>query len=70
MTFTFKDGTEVVGQYRPNPRARGGYGSAVPTAFVVRVGNRTYRVYCVRWANSGTLYIRRKGRSFLENVLR
>lgn len=70
MTFTFKDGSQVVGQYRPNPRSPRGYGSAIPTAWTVRVDGRTYRVYSVCWGTGGTCYIKRKGHSFLENVLR
>lgn len=34
-----------------------GYGSRIPTPFMVRVNNRWRRVYCAIFSNVGTLYI-------------
>jgi hypothetical protein len=36
-----------------------GYGSRIPTAYMVQVGNRWRRVYCAIYSNNGTLYIGR-----------
>lgn len=33
-----------------------GYGSKIPTKYMVQKGNRFYRVYCWIYSNTGTLY--------------
>lgn len=38
-----------------------GYGGALPTPYMVRVGSRWYRVKVMCYANSGTAYITRGG---------
>ena len=38
-----------------------GYGSKLTTPYKVEHNGRLYRVYCVCWSNSGTLYILPKG---------
>tara|TARA_R110000824_G_scaffold198352_1_gene382343 strand:+ start:265 stop:507 length:243 start_codon:yes stop_codon:yes gene_type:complete len=38
-----------------------GYGSKLTTPYKVEHNGRLYRVYCVCWSNSGTLYILTKG---------
>ena len=38
-----------------------GYGSKLTTPYKVEHNGRLYRVYCVCWSNSGTLYIQSKG---------
>ena len=34
-----------------------GYGSKIPTEYMVKYNNRWYRVYCAIYSNNGTLYI-------------
>ena len=34
-----------------------GYGSKIPTQYMVKYNNRWHRVYCAIYSNSGTLYI-------------
>lgn len=41
----------------PRNNSATGYGSRIPTAYMVRVNNRWRRVYCCIFSNSGTLYI-------------
>lgn len=36
-----------------------GYGSRIPTRYMVKVGSRWRRVYCCIYSNSGTLFIGR-----------
>ncbi len=36
---------------------RSGYGSKIPTPYMVKYLNRFYRVYCCIFSNSGTNYI-------------
>jgi hypothetical protein len=42
---------------------RSGYGSRIPTGYMVHFNDRWRRVYCVIWSNSGTLYIGKLGGS-------
>ena len=45
-----------------------GYGSKIPSPYMVKKENRWYRIYIVVWSNSGSAYIISKGkRLFLEN---
>lgn len=37
-----------------------GYGSRIPTRYMVKVNNRWQRVYCICYSNSGTLFIGNK----------
>lgn len=41
----------------PRNNSMTGYGSRIPTAYMVKVDNRWRRVYCAIFSNSGTLYI-------------
>lgn len=38
-------------------QTRTGYGGKLTTRYKALVGNREYRVYCMLYSNSGTLYI-------------
>lgn len=40
-----------------------GYGSRIPTRYMVKLNGRWRRVYCIVYSNSGTLFL---GRSFDE----
>ena len=40
----------------PRHYSASGYGSKIPTAYMVKYLNRWRRVYCVCYSNSGTLY--------------
>ena len=45
-----------------------GYGNKIATGWKVKIGSRHYRVYCVVWSNSGSLYIISKGqRLYLDD---
>lgn len=37
-----------------------GYGSRIPTAYMVKYNGRWRRVYCICYSNSGTLFIGKK----------
>ena len=39
-----------------------GYGSKIPTSYMVRYNNRWHRVYCAVYSNNGTCYIISKGK--------
>lgn len=41
----------------PYNYSRSGYGSHVPTGYMVRYKNKWRRVYCYIFSNSGTLFI-------------
>lgn len=45
----------------PQNRSRSGYGSKLPTQYLLRINKRWHRVYCICWSNSGTCYIRKGG---------
>ena len=38
-----------------------GYGSKLPTRYMLYVGNRWRRVYAICWSNAATCYIMKKG---------
>lgn len=38
-----------------------GYGPKIPTRYMVRIGNRWYRVYVVNYGNAGSAYVVYKG---------
>lgn len=42
-------------------QTQSGYGSRIPTDYVVTYKGRDHRVYCRIFSNSGTLYIRSGG---------
>jgi hypothetical protein len=44
-----------------------GYGSRIPTAYVVRFNGRWRRVYCRIYSNIGTTYIGRGASKFIVN---
>lgn len=46
-----------------------GYGSRIPTSWMVHVKGRWRRVYCCIWSNSGTCYIGKTILSDLSNVM-
>ena len=46
-----------------------GYGSRIPTNYMVRIGARWHRVYCAQYANVGSLYIRSKqGKQWIDSA--
>lgn len=45
----------------PLGQTASGYGKKLKTQWIVRIGARWHRVYCVCYSNSGTCYIVRKG---------
>lgn len=42
-----------------------GYGKQIPTEYKIKAENKWYRVYCCIFSNSGTLYIKSKGRDII-----
>ena len=48
-------------EHRPRKgQTASGYGSAIPTNYMVFYNNRWQRVKCIIWSNSGTLYVGKK----------
>ena len=45
----------------PVCRSVSGYGCKMPTRYMIHIGPRWYRVYCVCFSNAGSLYIVRNG---------
>ena len=44
-----------------------GYGKKIPTEYMVRIGPRWHRVYCIIFSNAGSVYIILKGnREFIS----
>lgn len=41
----------------PRNKSISGYGSKLPTNYMVRLGNRSYRVYAICWSNCAGHYI-------------
>ena len=41
----------------PRSNSRTGYGSKIPTQYMVFIGNKWRRVYCRIYSNIGTLYV-------------
>ncbi len=46
----------------PVNRSRSGYGSKIPTQYILQVAKRWHRVYVICWSNSGTAYIIKAGK--------
>lgn len=44
---------------------RSGYGKRLPTDYMVRIGSRNHRLYCMCWSNAGTCWVRVKGKQFI-----
>ena len=44
----------------PINRSVTGYGAKLPTQYMVRIGTRWHRVYCICYSNLGSLYVERK----------
>lgn len=42
-----------------------GYGRKIPTDYMIRIGQKLYRVYCCCFSNIGTCYINTKYHKFL-----
>lgn len=47
----------------PRNRSRSGYGSKLPTPYLLQVAKRWHRVYAICWSNASTLYIRKGGQN-------
>lgn len=45
-----------------------GYGKALKTEYMMKYKNRTHRVFCCIFSNSGTLYIKTKETDVILNV--
>lgn len=41
---------------QPRHNSATGYGSKIPTRYMIKFDNRWRRVYCAIWSNSGWLY--------------
>lgn len=65
--MTYLDMSTVVARMVTEPprsgQTRSGYGSRLPTPYMLRIAKRWHRVYCILWSNSGTCYIRKGGES-------
>lgn len=46
----------------------GGYGYKIPTQYRVMYCGRIYRVYCMQYSNSGSIYIKVKGRVVFVDI--
>jgi len=42
-----------------------GYGSKIPTVYMLKIGKISYRVYCRIYGNIGTTYIISKGKKYI-----
>ena len=57
--------------YYPSPYrgrsgfTRSGYGKRLPMDYMVRIGSRSHRMYCMCWSNIGTCWVRVKGEQFI-----
>ncbi len=47
----------------PRNRSRSGYGSKIPTQYLLQIAKRWHRVYVICWSNSGTAYIIKGGQN-------
>jgi hypothetical protein len=48
-------------QTEPPPnRSRTGYGSKIPTSWMLQIAKRWHRVYVICYSNSGSAYVRTK----------
>lgn len=64
--MNYLDMSQVVARMITEPppsRSRSGYGSKLPTAYMLRIEKRWHRVYAICWSNGSTLYIRKNGES-------
>ena len=48
-------------------RTTSGYGSKLPTCYMLHIGNRWRRVYAICWGNAATHYIIKKGERIVVN---
>ena len=46
-------------------RTTSGYGSKLPTRYMIHVGNRWRRVYAICWGNASTCYIVKNGEKII-----
>lgn len=59
-------GLRVDAETPRNPYANG-YGSRIPTRYMLKLGKRWHRVYVVQWSNAGSAYVLERGaRLFLS----
>jgi hypothetical protein len=42
-----------------------GYGKRLPTHYMVRIGSRNHRLYCMCWSNIGTCWVKVKGKQYI-----
>jgi len=49
----------------PRSRTVSGYGKAIPTAKMIRLEGKWFRVYCTIYSNSGTCWIKSKGIKYI-----
>lgn len=64
--------SDVVAVYRTNDklvnRSRTGYGGKIPMQYKIKLSNnKTYRMYCMIYSNSGTCYIVKNGVQYLTS---
>lgn len=66
----YADQSELI--YNPLPwQKRGlmqtatGYGKKLTTAYMIKLGNRIYRIYCCIFSNNGTCFITRRGQEII-----
>ena len=46
--------------HTPQWHSASGYGGKIPTQYLIKVGHMWYRVYCMQYSNTGSLYIKRR----------
>jgi hypothetical protein len=62
------DFTPIHSPFKGHPwsgRTAMGYGRKIPTDYMIRIGQKLYRVYCCQFSNIGTCYIDTKYHKFL-----
>lgn len=74
MAIQYLNPDRVTDKKQTNPpinRSRTGYGSKIPTSWMVKLdGKRWHRVYCVIWSNIGSLYVcTKEGKLYLGNEI-
>lgn len=64
--ITYITEQEIQGVYKthivPRNNSSTGYGPKVPTQYMLKVGRRLHRVYCMIYSNSGSCYIIKDGK--------
>ena len=68
LSETFPEATVIREEFKGHPwsgRTQMGYGTRIPTDYMVIIGKRKYRVYCCCYSNSGTCYIDTKDHKFV-----